>query len=129
MECDAAQTACWLAGVSNEPDGLFRPHNGESSSHGDFGIYQATRRHTCEDRNVSVVIFRLEELKSSERLTAAINSAAGDVTRPVKETYRRLGVVERGRREGLGRWKWVGDKRYKLHCMVNYCAAVVMYCT
>ena len=54
-----------LAGVSKEHDGLFRPRNGESSSHGDFGIYQATRRHTCEDRDVSVLTFRLEELKSS----------------------------------------------------------------
>ena len=118
MRCDAVQTGCLLAGGEGSRrlhhDGLFRHRNGGSSSDCDFGIYQATRRHTCEDRDVSVVIFRLEELKSSwfvssERLTA-INSPAGDVTRPVKETCRRSRVVKRGRREGLGRCKWAGDK-------------------
>jgi hypothetical protein len=64
---------------------------------------------------------------SSDRLTA-INRAAGDVTRPVKETCKRMGVVKRGRREGLGRCKWAGDKRYNLHCAVNYCSDVAVYC-
>jgi hypothetical protein len=109
VRCDAVQTGCLLAGVSKEPDGLFRPRHGGSSSHGDFCIYQATMRHTCEDRDVSVVIFRFEEFSrvglTSERPTA-VNPAAGDVTRPVKETCRRLEVIKRGRREGLGRCKW-----------------------
>lgn len=104
-------TPCRLAvvgrrGGSKEPVGLFRPRNGECSSHGDFGIYQATRCHTCEDRDVSVLILRLEELKSSRFVSSerptAVNSAAGDVTRPVKETCRRLG--SRKKRPSGGAW-------------------------
>jgi hypothetical protein len=65
VRCDAVQTGCLLAGVSKEPAGLIRSRHGGSSSHGDFGMYQATVLHTWEDRGVGVVILHLEELKSS----------------------------------------------------------------
>jgi hypothetical protein len=68
--CDAVQAGCLFASVTEEPDSFtltvfVRPHNGGSSFDGDFDFCQATRRHTCEYRDVTVLIFRLDELMSS----------------------------------------------------------------